>query len=68
MGSTLFKEGKDEKGKVRYYRCAVCGYEYKIGEWSQIGYESHEIMHLLQIMRSQVSGGHCEPIFEEAEE
>ena len=78
LGSTVFKEVTEtnSKGKVRLiaHVCAICGIvlvildEYRAGELS-IGYESHEIMHLLQkILAVQVLGRDDELIFEEDEE
>ena len=68
LGSTVFKEVRNKKGKVDYYRCAVCGERYESHHFSNV-YESHEIMHLLQrILAVKVSGKAEELIFEEDEE
>lgn len=68
LGSTVFKEVKDKKGKVKFYRCAVCGDEYNTGYYWRT-YESHEIMHMLQkILAFNVSGRDDELIFEGDEE
>lgn len=68
LGSTVFKEARNKKGKLEKYVCAVCGDEYTRGNYSYV-YETHEIMHLLQkILAFNVSGRDDELIFEGAEE
>lgn len=68
-GSTMFKEVLNKKGKLDYYECVICGERYEGRGW--VGYqvlESHEIMHLLQQVRANLSNQEIELVMQGEDE
>ena len=58
-GSTMFKP--TEVGGDMAFRCSVCGF-MATGIYLDRGFESHEIMHLLQQLSAKISADKFNPV------